>query len=73
MSSEVRTGGPLESSDNVAVFIIKNAQHSDDSFTPRALANLGMKVNPDVVRVQEQSVELIKKWVSQYLVSNGEE
>ncbi|EAQ93053.1 hypothetical protein CHGG_01288 [Chaetomium globosum CBS 148.51] len=71
MSSEVRPGGPLESSDNVAVFVIKNAEHSDDAFTPRALANLGIKVNPDVVRVQEQSIELIKKWVSQYLVSNG--
>ncbi|KAK3300607.1 peptidase S28 [Chaetomium fimeti] len=73
MSSEVRPGGPLQSSDNVAAFIIKNAQHGDDAFTPRALANLGMKVNPEVVKVQEQSIELIKLWVSQYLVGHDGE
>ncbi|KAK4156143.1 peptidase S28 [Chaetomidium leptoderma] len=68
MSSEVRPGGPLQSSDNVAAFVIKNAEHSNDAFTPRALASLNMKVNPEVVKVQEQSLELMKKWVSQYLV-----
>jgi hypothetical protein len=68
MSSEVRPGGPLQSSDNVATFLIKNAEHADDAFTARGLANLGMKVNPEVVKVQEQSIELMKKWVSQCLV-----
>jgi len=72
MSSETRPGGPLASSDNVAVFVIKNAEHADDSFTARGMAGLNLKVNPDVVKVQEQSIEIMKKWVSQYLVSKGD-
>lgn len=68
MSSEARPGGPLQSSDNVAVFLIKNAEHANDAFTTRGLANLKIKANPEVVKVQEQSVEIVKKWVSQYLV-----
>ncbi|KAK4129134.1 hypothetical protein N657DRAFT_660587 [Parathielavia appendiculata] len=68
MSSEIRPGGPLQSSDNVAVFLIKNAEHADDALTARGLANLKMKVNPEVVKVQEQSIELMKRWVSQYLL-----
>ncbi len=68
MSSEARPGGPLQSSDNVAAFLIKDAQHADDAFTARALANLKLKVNPEVVKVQEQSIQIMKKWVSQYLV-----
>jgi hypothetical protein len=68
MSSELRPGGPLQSSDNVYSFVMKNAEHGDDAFTPRALANLNMKVNPEVVKVQEQAVEIMKKWVGQYLV-----
>lgn len=71
MASEERPGGPLESSGDVYAFLMKNAVHADDAFTPRALANLGLKVNPEVVKVQEQSVEIMKKWVSQYLVSKG--
>jgi hypothetical protein len=71
MSSEVRPGGPLQSSENVAAFVIKDAEHADDAFTARGLANLNMKVNPEVVKVQEQSIEIMKKWVSQYLVSKG--
>lgn len=71
MSSEVRPGGPLQSSDNVYSFVMKNAVHADDSFTPRALATLNMKVNPEVVKVQEQAVEIMKKWVGQYLVAEG--
>jgi hypothetical protein len=66
MSSEVRPGGPLQSSENSAVFLIKNAEHADDSFTARGLTNLGIKINPDVAKVQEQSVEIMKKWVAQY-------
>jgi len=72
MSSEARPGGPLKSSDNVYDFVMKNAIHADDAFTPRALANLGLKVNLEVVKVQEQSVEIMKKWVSQYLVGKSE-
>ncbi len=68
MSSEARPGGPLQSSDNVAAFLIKDAQHADDAFTARGLANLKLKVNPEVVKVQEQSIQIMKKWVSQYLV-----
>jgi hypothetical protein len=68
ISSELRPGGPLQSSDNVYSFVMKNAEHGDDAFTPRALANLNMKVNPEVVKVQEQAVEIMKKWVGQYLV-----
>ncbi len=68
MSSEARPGGQLQSSDNVAAFLIKNAQHADDSFTARGLANLKIKVNPEVVKVQEQSIQIMKKWISQYLV-----
>lgn len=71
MSSEARPGGPLQSSDNVAVFLIKNAEHANDAFTARALNNLKIKVNPEVVKVQEQSVEIMKKWVGQYLVGKA--
>ncbi|KAL2143162.1 hypothetical protein VTI28DRAFT_309 [Corynascus sepedonium] len=62
MTSEVRPGGPLESSEDVAVFVIKNAEHADDSFTERGMANLNLKINPEVVKVQEQSIEIMKKW-----------
>ncbi|KAK4193206.1 putative serine peptidase [Podospora australis] len=68
MSSEVRPGGPLASSDKVAVFLMKNAVHGDDAFSTRALANLKIKPNPEVVKTQEQAVALVKKWVAQYYV-----
>ncbi|KAK3989981.1 putative serine peptidase [Cladorrhinum sp. PSN332] len=66
MSSEVRPGGALPSSENIAVFLIKNAVHGDDAFSTRALNNLKIKVNPEVVKVQEQAVALVKKWVDGY-------
>jgi hypothetical protein len=66
MSSEVRPGGPLQSTDDVAVFLIRNAEHADDALTARGLSNLRIRVNPDVIRVQEQSVEIMKNWVGQY-------
>jgi hypothetical protein len=68
MSSEARPGGPLQSSDNVAVFLIKGAEHASDSYTARGMANLNIKVNPEVVKVQEQSINIVKKWVGQYMV-----
>ncbi len=68
MSSEARPGGPLPSSENVAVFLIKNAEHASDAFTARGQAGLKLKVNPNVVKVQEQSIEIMKKWVGQFLV-----
>ncbi|KAK3309856.1 peptidase S28 [Chaetomium strumarium] len=70
MSSEVRPGGPLPSSDDVAVFLIKNAEHADDAFTARGLANLNMKVNPEVAKVQDQALQIMKKWVSEALVAH---
>lgn len=66
MSSEIRTGGVLQSTDSVSVFLIKNAVHGDDAFTTRALGNLNIKPNPEVVKVQEQSVLIVKKWVAEY-------
>lgn len=66
MLSEVRPGGPLQSSENTAALLIKNAEHAADSFTASGLTNLGIKVNPEVVKVQEQAVEIMKKWISQY-------
>ncbi|SPQ18412.1 1ecd5953-aef9-4d56-9d1e-01720dce280a [Thermothielavioides terrestris] len=67
MSSELRPGGPLQSSDKVAVFLIKNAEHADDAYTARGLANLNLSANPEVTKVQQQSIDIIKKWVSQSL------
>lgn len=64
MSSEGRPGGPLQSSDNVAVFLMQNAEHADDAITPRGLANLNLKVNPEVVKTQNQSIEIIKRWIA---------
>ena len=71
MASEVRPGGPLASTDDVAVFLIKNAEHASDALTARGMANLKIKANPEVVKVQEQSVEVMKKWISQYLVGKA--
>jgi hypothetical protein len=67
MSSELRPGGPLQSSDKVAVFLIKNAEHADDAYTARGLANLNLSANPEVTKVQQLSIDIIKKWVSQSL------
>jgi len=66
MSSEVRPGGGLTSAGNVAVFLIKNALHGDDAFSTRALNNMKIRANPEVVKVQQQAVELVKKWVDGY-------
>ncbi|KAK0734689.1 serine carboxypeptidase S28-domain-containing protein [Lasiosphaeria miniovina] len=66
MSSEIRPGGPLKSSDNVAVFLIKNAQHGDEAFTARGLESSRTRINPYVQEVQDKSVEIMKKWISQY-------
>ena len=43
MPSEVRPGGPLQSSDNVAASVIEDAEHADEAFTGNVLANLNMK------------------------------
>ncbi|GAB1310625.1 Serine-type peptidase-like protein [Madurella fahalii] len=66
MLSEVRPGGSLQPSENTAVFLLKHAEHAADAFTATGLANLGIKANPEVVKVQEQSVEIMKKWISEY-------
>ncbi|KAK4144440.1 peptidase S28 [Dichotomopilus funicola] len=69
--SESRPGGPLVSSDNAVTFVIKNAQHADDAFTEQALVNLNIKINPDVTKVQQQSLEIMKKWVGEFVPSDG--
>ncbi|KAK3393284.1 peptidase S28 [Podospora didyma] len=66
MSSQIRPGGPLQSSDNVAVFLIKNAEHADDSFTARGLASSGVTINPYVQEVQDKSIAIMKKWIGEY-------
>lgn len=71
MASEIRPGGPLQSSENSVVFVIKNAQHADDTFTESAMANLGLRPNPEVVKVQEESLEIMKKWVSEFQAPEG--
>jgi hypothetical protein len=69
MFSELRPGGPLQSLENVAFFLIKNAQHGDDAFTPKGMAGQNLKENPEVTKVQTQALAIIKRWVSQYLAS----
>ncbi|KAK3329999.1 serine carboxypeptidase S28-domain-containing protein [Apodospora peruviana] len=64
MSSELRPGGPLQSTDDVPVFLIKNAQHGDDAFTELGIKNAGYKINPEVTAVQVKAVEIMKKWIS---------
>ncbi|KAK3694474.1 peptidase S28 [Podospora appendiculata] len=66
MSSEIRPGGPLQSTEDVPVFLIKNSEHADDSFTASGLKNAGFKANPEVQVVQDKAVEIMKKWVSQF-------
>ncbi|KAL2264240.1 hypothetical protein VTK26DRAFT_9016 [Humicola hyalothermophila] len=66
MLSELRPGGPLESTEDTAVFLIKNAQHADDSYTARGYANLGYRINPHVQEVQTRSLEIMQKWVAEY-------
>ena len=73
MSSEVRPGGPLQSTEAVPVFLIKNAQHADDAFTPQGMRNLGFAggINPEVVAVQEKAVEIMKGWVKEFKPSQA--
>ncbi|KAL2124984.1 hypothetical protein VTJ04DRAFT_1349 [Mycothermus thermophilus] len=71
MASENRPGGPLQSSGNVYSFVIKNASHADDAFTARGMQSMGLPVNPEVVKVQEQAIEIVKKWVAQGLAEKG--
>lgn len=71
MASELRPGGPLESSGDVHVFIIKNAMTADDALTEAGLTNLGLPINPDVLKVQEQTIEIIKEWVAQFEPGDG--
>ncbi|KAL2180573.1 serine carboxypeptidase S28-domain-containing protein [Thermothelomyces heterothallicus CBS 202.75] len=73
MASELRPGGPLESSGDVYVFVIKNAEHADDALTEAGLANLNLPVNPEVVKAQQQSVGIVKEWVGQFRPGGDEE
>ncbi|KAK3362456.1 peptidase S28 [Lasiosphaeria hispida] len=66
MSSEIRPGGPLQSTDEHPVFLIKNAQHADDSFTAAGLKSRNILINPAVQEAQDKVVEVLKKWVSSY-------
>jgi hypothetical protein len=66
MSSEIRPGGPLQSTPDVPVFLMKNAEHCDDSFTAKALNNTGMTINPEVQAVQDKAVEIMARWVGQW-------
>lgn len=71
MLSDIRPGGPLQSSEKTKVFLIKDAQHADDSFTTRGLANLGIRISPHVLEVQSNSLDIMKKWVGEYQAPKG--
>ncbi|CCC07641.1 unnamed protein product [Sordaria macrospora k-hell] len=66
MSSELRPGGPLQSTEDAPVFLIKNSQHADDAFTEAGMKGAGHRINPEVVKVQEKAVEIMKKWVGEF-------
>jgi hypothetical protein len=66
MASEVRPGGPLRSSDDVAVFVIKGAQFAADRLSARGMSNLGLPANQEVVKVQEAAVQILKGWLDDW-------
>ncbi|KAK3951670.1 serine carboxypeptidase S28-domain-containing protein [Pseudoneurospora amorphoporcata] len=66
MSSELRPGGPLKLTEDAPVFLIKNAQHADDAFTEAGMKGAGHTMNPEVVKVQEKAVEIMKGWVAEF-------
>lgn len=70
MSSELRPGGPLQSTEDAPVFLIKNAQHADDAFTEAGMKGAGHTINPEVVKVQEKAVEIMKRWVGKFKAPN---
>ncbi|KAK3307191.1 uncharacterized protein B0T15DRAFT_492683 [Chaetomium strumarium] len=71
ISSEMRLCGPLQSSNYVAVLLIKYTEYTDDAFTAKGLSSLKLRVNPEVAKVQKQSIEIIKNWVSQAFVGKA--
>lgn len=64
MSSKFRSGGPLESTPDAPVFMIKNASHCQDL---RAYN----RVNPGVRKAQDGSIAQIAEWVDEFWATNG--
>ncbi|OBT76301.1 hypothetical protein VF21_03345 [Pseudogymnoascus sp. 05NY08] len=59
VSSKFRPGGPLQSTEEVPVFVVPGGHHCSDSF-------LSQSVNPGVKTVQEAEIAYIKKWVAEF-------
>jgi hypothetical protein len=63
VSSPLRPGGPLNSTDQVPVLLIPGGFHASD------LLALTGDVNPEVEAVQEQEIAIIARWVAQFYAS----
>ena len=56
----------MQSTEDAPVFLIKNAQPADDAFTAAGMKGAGHAINPEVTKVQEKAVEIMKKWVGEF-------
>lgn len=60
VSSEFRPGGPLQSTDDTPVYLIKGGRHCNDMFT------WWSERNEEIGHVQQQAVAKMSGWVNDF-------
>jgi len=66
VASPVRLGGPMTSSPTNPIFLIPGASHCVD------LISAFGRHNPQVLAVQEASIDVMVQWVTDYMVSRNQ-
>ena len=64
VSSELRPGGPLNSTESAPVFLIPGSRHCNDLSRRNGLFNAG------VLNVQKQEISQMKKWVGEFYANS---
>lgn len=60
VSSIHRPGGPMASTDQLPIFVVRNATHNAD------LSRAGGLANPGLQEIQNKTMELMRKWVGEF-------